>query len=93
MKLTEHTARFVLAAGTLLIVGATVAGLFLREIPSVNRDLAIALTSALVGAFVASMNFYNKTGLDNDRKKDKTIAVLAEKAPSHTSAKPTEPPA
>lgn len=86
----DEAARFIVGILLWLTVTAAVAALFFVEIPSNNRDLVIALTSGLLGALVATVNFYNKTGVANDRQKDDTINKLTTTAASIQAQ--TQPP-
>jgi hypothetical protein len=70
---TDETARFVLALLMWALVTEIVTVLMFREIPAANREILVGLAGTIVGALVASNNFYNKTGVTNDRQKDDTI--------------------
>jgi hypothetical protein len=80
--MTDETARFTLAILLWLLTTEIVTGLMFFELPQANREMIIGLGGTIVGALVSSVNFYNKTGVTNDRQKDDTIHKLTATAAS-----------
>jgi hypothetical protein len=63
-----------------------------HEPPSTMRDIIIALMGSLSTIFVQQVQYYNKTGIGNDRQKDDTINKLTTTAASIQAAiAPAEP--
>lgn len=71
--MNDETARFVMSILMFLLVAMIVGVLMLREIPQANREILVGLAGTIVGALVSSIQYYNKTGVQNDRQKDDTI--------------------
>lgn len=87
----EETARFVMALLLWALVTEIVTVLMLFEIPAANREILVGLAGTIVGALVGSANFYNKSGITNDRLKDDTISKLTTTAASIQAATQPEP--
>lgn len=80
--ISDETARFVLAVLLWALVSFIVGCLLLREVPQSNREILYGLAGTIVGALLGSSNFYNKTGVGNDRVKDDTINKIVSTAAS-----------
>ena len=80
--ISDETARFVLAVLLWALVTFIVGCLLLREVPPSNREILYGLAGTIVGALLGSSNFYNKTGVGNDRVKDDTINKIVSTAAS-----------
>lgn len=76
VNVTDDTARFIVVLLLWALVTWIVSVLLLKEIPQTNREILYGLAGTIVGALVGSANFYNKTGIGNDRQKDDTINKL-----------------
>lgn len=76
-KIDESIARFALALLVWLTVNWIALVLFFKEPPASMRDLLIALAGSLTTVFIQQIQYYNKTGLHNDRQKDETINQMA----------------
>jgi hypothetical protein len=53
------------------------------------RDLVIGTTGSLVTVFIQQIQYYNKTGITNDRQKDDTINKMAA---ANAAMAPAPPP-
>lgn len=90
--ISDEDARFVLAVLLWALVSFIVGCLLLREVPPSNREILYGLAGTIVGALLGSSNFYNKTGVGNDRMKDDTLNKIVSTAASiQSQVIPTEP--
>lgn len=65
---------------------------FFYEPPSTMRDIVIALMGSLTTIFVQQVQYYNKTGVSNDRMKDDTLNKIVSTAASiQSQVIPAEP--
>lgn len=80
----DETARFVLVILVWVTLNWVAVALFYREPPSSMRDLLIALVGSLSTVFIQQIQYYNKTGVSNDRQKDDSINKMASVAAAAT---------
>lgn len=84
--ISDETARFAalcMVWATLNAMGFTI---MFREPPSAMRDIIIALMGGLTTIFVQQVQYYNKTGVGNDRAKDEVIHSQAKVIQSQAAA-------
>lgn len=84
--ISDETARFAalcMVWATLNAMGFTI---LFHEPPSTMRDIIIALMGGLTTIFVQQVQYYNKTGVSNDRAKDEVIHSQAKVIQSQTAA-------
>lgn len=92
--LRDETARFAALMLVWISLNAMGFTVLFHEPPNTMRDIIIALIGSLSTIFVQQVQYYNKTGITEDRQKDDTINKLTSTAatiaattiPSDTSA-------
>ena len=85
----EDNARFILAILVWVTITILIGTIFFLEPPSTMRDLVIGTTGSLVTVFIQQIQYYNKTGVANDRQKDDTINKMAAANAAMTPTTPT----
>jgi hypothetical protein len=70
---SDETARFYMALMLFTLVFEIVSGLLFIDLPQSNREVLIGIGGTIVGGLISSANYYNKTGVSNDRMKDDTL--------------------
>lgn len=84
--LADDTARFIALIMVWISLNAMGFTVLFHEPPSTMRDIIIALMGSLSTIFVQQVQYYNKTGVTNDRQKDDTINKLTTTAASIQAA-------
>lgn len=74
--ISDETARFSALCMVYVSLNAFGFTILFREPPNTMRDIIIALMGSLTTIFVQQVQYYNKTGVTNDRKKDDSINKL-----------------